>query len=159
MHINRAPMTRKLPPTLRRSKGWFGVILSKGGKVHRNDRCWEKSLNSIAALGLANGFANGRGRGKDDGCGPVGHLDRAFGPPRERFLDVVNQSVIFFGLCAIRRQPRWVESGRRVFAVPAANLHLWRTGGIARGDWCGPPPISTIARIYKAKHRIVAASE
>ena len=66
--------------------------------MHCNDRCWEKSLNSIAAFGLVNGHANGKGQGKDDGCRPVGYLDRAFGPPGERFLHVVNQSVIFVGL-------------------------------------------------------------
>jgi hypothetical protein len=147
---------------------WFRVI-----REQREQSALKRSMQGeipqthCRLSGPANGFANSGGQGEHDGCRPIGYLYGAFAPPGEGFLQSVNQSGIFMGRQSGADAGGWVRAtanssrrkGMGFFRCRAANLHLQQSGGIAGGDCCRPPSISTIARIYKAKHRIVAANE
>jgi hypothetical protein len=118
--------------------------------------------------GLTNGFGNARGQGEGDGSGPLGRRDGAFVRWDAGFLANVNQSSIFaaLGQSSVkvdeldRGVGKFIPAQRRaLFRCLAANSNSHQSSGIVWGDRCRPLPISKIARIYKAKHRIVAASE
>jgi hypothetical protein len=75
-----------------------GYSWAKGQGALKRSRLEEIAQFRCHLSDLANGFANSRRQGKDDGCRAIGRLDRASGPREEGFLKGLSQTAIFTGL-------------------------------------------------------------